>query len=70
MAKFVVIDLVSGHVLGSVDSSHRMTDDEILDFIGFECLTDASDPRYSDDYDNCLFDGKRYFYEQLDIRQV
>lgn len=69
MAKFVVVDLASRQVLGSVDSSHRMSTNEILEFIGCEIIKDMDDPRWSDDYDNVLFHGERFYYDELDVFQ-
>lgn len=47
-------------------TNHTMTLEECIEGIGGEIISDMSDPRWSDDGDNVIIDGKRYWYEDLE----
>ena len=44
-----------------------MTLDEALELIGAEIINDMDDERWSNDYDNVILDGERYWYEDLEL---
>lgn len=56
----------TGEVIGEVLTNHTMTLEECIECIGGEIINDANDPRWSDDGDNVIIDGKRYWYEDLE----
>ena len=39
--------------------------DECIECLGGEIINDVNDPRWSDDGDNVIIDGVRYWYEEL-----
>lgn len=55
----------TGEVIGEVLTNHTMTLEEIISCLGGEIINDMDDPRWSDDGDNIIIDGKRYWYEDL-----
>lgn len=64
---FVVYDSF-GTALASVSSNHCMSDDDILDFCGFEPYVnpfgyEVTDPDF-------VFNGQEYWLEDLDIKEV
>lgn len=56
----------TGDVIGEVLTNHTMTLDECIECIGGEIINDMDDPRWSDDGDNVIIGGKRYWYEDLE----
>lgn len=55
----------TGKVIGEVMTNHTMTLDECIECIGGDIINDMEDPRWSDDGDNVIIDGIRYWYEDL-----
>lgn len=60
-----LINKTSGEVIGTILTNRSMTIDECIEGLGGEIITDTNDPRWSDDGDNVIIDGARYFYEEL-----
>ena len=56
----------TGEILGEVIGNHTMTLEECIECIGGEIINDMSDPRWSDDGDNVIIGGVRYWYEDLE----
>ncbi len=52
-------------IVAEITGGKGMTLDEAIDFVG-EFINDANDGRFSDDGDNVIIDGERYWYEDLD----
>jgi hypothetical protein len=44
-----------------------MTIEQAIDCIGGEIITDMNDSRWSNDYDNVIINGKRYWMEDIQI---
>ena len=61
-----IINTVTNETLTEIMTNHSMSLDEALDLVG-EIITSAYDPRWSDDGDNVIIDGVRYWYDDLDI---
>lgn len=61
-----IINTVTNETLAEIMTNHSMSLDEALDLVG-EIITSAYDPRWSDDGDNVIIDGVRYWYDDLDI---
>lgn len=54
------------NIVGEIITSHSMTLEEAINCIGGEIINDMDDDHWSDDGDNVIIDGKRYWYEDLD----
>lgn len=61
-----LIERPTGKVIGSILTNHGMTLDEAINLLG-EIINDMSDERWSDDGDNVIIDGERYWYEDIDM---
>ena len=62
-----LIDTATNTTICEIVSNHSMTLDEAIECAGGEIVNDVSDERYSDDGDNVIVDGQRYYYEDLEI---
>lgn len=60
-----LINKSTGKVIGTILTNRRMTIDECIECLGGEIINDVNDPRWSDDGDNVIIDGVRYWYEEL-----
>lgn len=56
----------TGEVVATFYTDHSMCLDEALNLVG-EIVNDVNDERYSDEGDNVIIDGKRYYYDDLDM---
>lgn len=56
----------TGEIVGEILANHTMTLDECIECIGGEIISDMNDPRWSDDGDNVIINGKRYWYDDLE----
>ena len=56
----------AGEIIGEILTNHTMTLDECIECVGGEIINNINDPRWSDDGDNVIIDGKRYWYEDLE----
>ena len=55
----------NGEVIATITSGNTLTLDEAINIVG-EIINDARDDRYSDDGDNVIIGGERYWYEDLE----
>lgn len=62
-----IINTATGETIGEIVTNHGMTLDEAIECIGGEIINNMDDERWSDDYDNVIIDGRRYWYEELDL---
>lgn len=60
-----IINTVTNETIGEIVTNHSMTLDEAIECIGGEIINNMDDERWSDDYDNVIIDGNRYWYEEL-----
>lgn len=61
-----IINTVTNETVAEILTNHSMTLDEAINLVG-EIINDADDERFSDDGDNVIIDGKRYWWEDLDM---
>ena len=61
-----LINTYTNEIIGEIVTNHSMTLDEAIECLGGEIINDMADARYSDDGDNVIIDGNRYYYEELD----
>ena len=61
-----IINTVTNETVAEILTNHSMTLDEAINLVG-EIINDADDERFSEDGDNVIVDGKRYWWEDLDI---
>lgn len=62
-----LIDTATNTMICEIVSNHSMTLYEAIECAGGEIINDVSDERYSDDGDNVIVDGQRYYYEDLEL---
>lgn len=62
-----LIDTVTNTTICEIVSNHSMTLDEAIECAGGEIINNVNDERYSDDGDNVIVDGQRYYYEDLEL---
>lgn len=60
-----IINTTTNEIIGEITTNHSMTLEEAIDCIGGEIINDMDDDRWSDDYDNVIIDGCRYWLEEL-----
>lgn len=60
-----VINTVTNEIIGEIVTNHGMTLDEAIECIGGEIINNMDDERWSDEGDNVIIDGCRYWYEEL-----
>lgn len=56
----------TGEVIGEVLTNHTMTLEACIKCIGGEIINDMDDPRWSDEGNNVIINGNRYWYEDLE----
>lgn len=61
-----IINTITNEAVAEILTNHSMTLDEAINLVG-EIINDADDERFSDDGDNVIIDGKRYWWEDLDM---
>lgn len=61
-----IVDTNTNGTVAEILGGNRMTLDEAINFVG-EIINDANDERFSNDGDNVIINGERYWYEDLDI---
>lgn len=59
-----IINTVTNETVATILGGNRLTLDEAIEFVG-EIINDTSDERWSDDGDNVIIKGKRYWYDDL-----
>lgn len=62
-----IINKQTNEVVVEFGANHSMTLDEAIEICGGEIINNANDDRYSEDGDNVLLNGKRYWYDDLDL---
>lgn len=62
-----IINTATNEIIGEIITNHSMTLDEAIECIGGEIINNMDDERWSDDYDNVIIDGNRYWYEELEL---
>lgn len=61
-----IINTVTNETVAEILTNHSMTLDEAINLVG-EIINDADDERFSEDGDNVIIDGRRYWWEDLDM---
>lgn len=62
-----LIDTATNTTICEIVSNHSMALDEAVECAGGEIINDVNDERYSDDGDNVIVAGQRYYYEDLEL---
>lgn len=62
-----IINTVTNETVAEIVTNHSMTLDEAIECVGGEIINNMDDERWSDDGDNVIIDGKRYWYNELDM---
>ena len=65
---FRIINKVTEEVIAEIVTNHSMTLEEAIDCAGGEIINDINDDRFSDDGDNIIINGNRYWFEDLGIK--
>lgn len=61
-----IINKANNEIVGEIITNHSMTLEKAIECIDGEFISDMDDDRWSDDGDNIIIDGKRYWHENLD----
>ena len=61
-----IVDTNTNETVAEILGGNRMTLDEAINFVG-EIINDENDERFSNDGDNVIINGERYWYEDLEI---
>ena len=61
-----IINTITNETVAEILTNHSMTLDEAINLVG-EIINDADDKRFSEDGDNVIINGKRYWWEDLDM---
>lgn len=61
-----IINTITNEPVAEILTNHSMTLDEAINLVG-EIINDADDERFSEDGDNVIINGKRYWWEDLDM---
>lgn len=61
-----IINTITNETVAEILTNHSMTLDEAINLVG-EIINDADDERFSEDGDNVIINGKRYWWEDLDM---
>lgn len=61
-----IINTITNETIATILGGNNMTKDEALNFVG-EIINDTNDERWSDDSDNVIIKGERYWYDDLDV---
>lgn len=67
--RFTLICGPTGERIGSYCTNRSVTLEEIIEGIGGEIVDDENNERFSADGDNVLVNGKRYWYEDLEVEE-
>ena len=62
-----IINTITNETIAEILTNHGMTIDEAIEAAGGEIINDMDDERWSDDGDNVIIKGGRYWYDDLDI---
>ena len=61
-----IINTITNETVAEILTNHSMTLDEAINLVG-EIINDSDDERFSEDGDNVIINGKRYWWEDLDM---
>jgi hypothetical protein len=61
-----IINTTTHETVAEILTNRSMTLDEAINLVG-EIINDADDERFSEDGDNVIINGKRYWWEDLDM---
>ena len=61
-----IINTITNETVAEILTNQSMPLDEAINLVG-EIINDADDERFSEDGDNVLIDGRRYWWEDLDM---
>lgn len=64
-----VKDKITGEIIGKIANNRNINLEQCIELLGGEIINDMDDPRWSDDGDNVIIGGKRYWYEHLDTAE-
>lgn len=62
-----IMNTTTNETIAEFDTNLSLTLDEALKLIGAEIINDMDDERWSNDYDNVIIDGERYWYDDLEL---
>lgn len=62
-----IINTITNETVAEILTNQSMTLDEAIRAAGGEIINGADDERFSDDGDNVIIDGNRYWWEDLDM---
>ena len=62
-----IMNTTTNETIAEFDTNLSVTLDEALELIGAEIINNMDDERWSNDYDNVILDGERYWYEDLEM---
>ena len=62
-----IMNTATNETVAEIDTNLSMTLDEALELIGAEIINDMDDERWSNDYDNVILDGERYWHDDLEL---
>ena len=62
-----IINTVTNETVAEIVTNHSMTLNEAVECVGGEIINNMDNERWSDDGDNVIIDGKRYWYDELDM---
>ena len=61
-----IINTITNETVAEILTNQSMPLDEAINLVG-EIINDADDERFSEDGDNVIIDGRRYWWEDLDM---
>jgi hypothetical protein len=61
-----IINTTTNETIAEILTNHSMTIDEAILACGGEIINNAEDERFSQEGDNVIINGKRYWYEEID----
>lgn len=62
-----IINKTTNEIISEICTNRSMTLDEAIYCAGGEIINDMDDERWSDDGDNVIIAGVRYWWEDLDL---
>lgn len=61
-----IINKQNNETVATIIGGENLTLDEAINLVG-EIINDTTDDRWSDDGDNVIINGNRYWYEDLEL---
>lgn len=62
-----IINTITNETVAEILTNQSMTLDEAIRAAGGEIINDEDDEQFSEDGDNVIIDGNRYWWEDLDM---